>query len=224
MRLKPRGETNPTHYSPCRACLSLPCSRYIPILKLLYVGFLEWVSRQHVRASPAFPPNYAAVLATPPPDGLCQHAHLYRRHCAGQMALGAACGGATSPTPSPRFRVTFQVVYLVITSWVIVSLVFRYIFSTEGSSTTCSRTSLHLSESNIRCSIPAGAEKAHHGDDARHLEGMGWNLVVFLTALQSVPQELYEIASMEAAGLSPSFFYITPAQHKSRPYSLPSSC
>ena len=34
----------------------------------------------------------------------------------------------------PRFRVTFRVIYYlpVITSWVIVSLVFRYIFNTEG--------------------------------------------------------------------------------------------
>ena len=40
-------------------------------------------------------------------------------------------------------------------------------------------------------------------------KGVGWNMVVFLAALQSVPQELYESAEMDGCGSIAKFFYIT---------------
>ena len=40
-------------------------------------------------------------------------------------------------------------------------------------------------------------------------KGVGWNLVVFLAALQSVPQELYESAGIDGCGGFQKFFYVT---------------
>ena len=40
-------------------------------------------------------------------------------------------------------------------------------------------------------------------------KGVGWNLVVFLAALQSVPQELYESAGIDGCGAFQKFFYVT---------------
>ena len=40
-------------------------------------------------------------------------------------------------------------------------------------------------------------------------KGVGWNMVVFLAALQSVPQELYESASIDGCGSIQKFFKIT---------------
>ena len=40
-------------------------------------------------------------------------------------------------------------------------------------------------------------------------KGVGWNLVVFLAALQSVPNELYEAADMDGCGPLNRFFRIT---------------
>ena len=98
----------------------------------------------------------------------------------------------------PRFRVTFRVIYYipVITSWVIVSLIFRYIFNTEGMLNYVLTNVLHLTASNIRWL------------DGRW-KGVGWNLVVFLAALQSVPQELYESAGIDGCGGFQKFFYVT---------------
>ena len=40
-------------------------------------------------------------------------------------------------------------------------------------------------------------------------KGVGWNLVVFLAALQSVPNELYEAAEVDGCGSVSKFFSIT---------------
>ena len=40
-------------------------------------------------------------------------------------------------------------------------------------------------------------------------KGIGWNMVVFLAALQAVPQELYESASLDGAGSWQKFRYVT---------------
>ena len=40
-------------------------------------------------------------------------------------------------------------------------------------------------------------------------KGIGWNMVVFLAALQAVPQELYESASLDGAGAWQKFRYVT---------------
>ena len=43
-------------------------------------------------------------------------------------------------------------------------------------------------------------------------KGLGWNMVVFLAALQQVPKDLYEAAEMDGAGSWRKFFSITIPQ------------
>ena len=40
-------------------------------------------------------------------------------------------------------------------------------------------------------------------------KGIGWNMVVFLAALQTVPRDLYESASLDGAGTIAKFIYVT---------------
>lgn len=40
-------------------------------------------------------------------------------------------------------------------------------------------------------------------------KGIGWNMVVFLAALQTVPEELYEAAEIDGAGKVKKFFNVT---------------
>lgn len=109
-----------------------------------------------------------------------------------------------------RFQVGFRVLYYlpVITSWVIASLIFKYIFNTEGLLNYVLKDILHLTSQNI------------HWLDTRWSgltvamilgtwKGIGWNMVVFLAALQTVPLELYEAASIDGAGYTRKFFSIT---------------
>ena len=86
----------------------------------------------------------------------------------------------------PRFQVTFRVIYYipVITSWVIVSLVFRYIFNTEGMLDDFLCNVLHLTKELC----PVRLNTRWGGLTVAMLlgiwKGVGWNLVVFLAALQ----------------------------------------
>lgn len=109
----------------------------------------------------------------------------------GQMILGLLA--AVLINAIPRFRVTFRVIYYipVITSWVIVSLIFRYIFNTEGMLNYVLTNVLHLTVSNIRW-----LDSRWGGLTVAMMlgiwKGVGWNLVVFLAALQIVPGKVTE--------------------------------
>lgn len=126
----------------------------------------------------------------------------------GQMILGLLVAAFINSIP--RFRITFRIVYYipVITSWVIVSLVFRYIFNTEGMLNYFITNVIHISTANI-----PWLDTRAGGMFVLILlgiwKGVGWNMVVFLAALQSVPQELYESAEMDGCGSIAKFFYIT---------------
>ena len=126
----------------------------------------------------------------------------------GQMILGLAA--AVLIHSIPKFKVTFRVIYYipVITSWVIVSLVFRYIFNTEGMLNYLLSNVLHITDENI-----PWLNTRWGGMTVAMLlgiwKGVGWNLVVFLAALQSVPNELYEAADMDGCGAFNRFFRIT---------------
>ena len=180
-----------------------------PIVKLLYMSFLEWNRDNMFEHSFAGLSNYAAVLSDATFRTAFANTLIYTLVTVpGQMVLGLLA--AVLINSIPRFRVTFRVIYYlpVITSWVIVSLVFRYIFHTEGMLNYLLTNVLHLSESNIRW-----LDTRWGGLTVAMMlgiwKGVGWNLVVFLAALQSVPQELYESASIDGCGPFARFFYIT---------------
>ena len=180
-----------------------------PIVKLLYMSFLEWNRDNMFEHSFAGLSNYAAVLSDATFRTAFANTLIYTLVTVpGQMVLGLLA--AVFINSIPRFRVTFRVIYYlpVITSWVIVSLVFRYIFNTEGMLNYLLTNVLHLSESNIRW-----LDTRWGGLTVAMMlgiwKGVGWNLVVFLAALQSVPQELYESASIDGCGPFARFFYIT---------------
>lgn len=126
----------------------------------------------------------------------------------GQMALGLFT--AVLINGIKRFGVTFRVInYLpVITSWVIASLVFRYVFNTEGLLNYFLTNVVHVTSANVRWLDTRWSGLAV----AMILgiwKGVGWNMVVFLAALQQVPAELYEAAEIDGCGAWKKFVSVT---------------
>ena len=126
----------------------------------------------------------------------------------GQMVLGLFV--AVLLNGIRHFSVTFRVInYLpVITSWVIASLVFRYIFNTEGLLNYFLWKVLHVTGGNIRWLDTRWSGLAV----AMILgiwKGIGWNMVIFLAALQQVPQDLYEAADIDGCGSFGKFLHVT---------------
>jgi multiple sugar transport system permease protein len=98
-------------------------------------------------------------------------------------------------------RTFFRTLYYVpvITSWVVVSLLFRYLFITDGGLVNWTLTDgIHLTDQNI----------SWLGDRWTALaavsilgiwKGIGWSMVIFLAALQAVPRELHEASAVDGA-------------------------
>lgn len=126
----------------------------------------------------------------------------------GQMIIGLLV--ALLLNGIKRFSVTFRVInYLpVVTSWVIASLVFRYIFNTEGMLNYFLWKIAGITTSNVRW-----LDTRWGGLTVAMLlgiwKGIGWNMVIFLAALQQVPQDLYEAAEIDGCGSWKKFFSVT---------------
>jgi len=117
----------------------------------------------------------------------------------GQMLL--ALGAALLLNLLTRGKAFFRTLYYlpVITSWVIVSLLFRYLFqSPNGLINHFLVNSLHV----IREPVPwlRNATTALIPIWSLGIwKGIGWSMVIFLAALQTIPLELYEAAAIDGA-------------------------
>ncbi|MDY5798659.1 MAG: sugar ABC transporter permease [Eubacteriales bacterium] len=180
-----------------------------PIVKLFLMSFLKWDYSSMLTHEFIGLENYKAVLSDKTFQISFANTIIYTLVTVpGQMILGLLVAALIKALP--RFRVTFRVIYYipVITSWVIVSLVFRYIFNTEGMLNYLLTNVLHLTDKYI-----AWLDTRWGGLSVSMMlgiwKGVGWNMVVFLAALQSVPQELYESAAIDGCGSVKKFFKIT---------------
>lgn len=99
-------------------------------------------------------------------------------------------------------RIFFRTLYYipVITSWVVVSLLFRYLFITDGGLVNWTLTDgIHLTDQNI--SWLGGRWTALAAVSILGIwKGIGWSMVIFLAALQAVPRELHEASAVDGAG------------------------
>lgn len=110
-----------------------------------------------------------------------------------------------------RGRAFFRVMYYlpVITSWVIVSLLFEYMFSGQaGLINYLLRDVFHITSKNILwLADPILAFVPIHLLGI--WKGVGWSAIIILAGLQAIPDHLYEAAEVDGAGPLDRFFSIT---------------
>lgn len=106
----------------------------------------------------------------------------------------------------PLFRVLF---YLpVVTSWVVVSLLFKYLFADRGLINFVLGDLLHVTGGDT--SWLAGRWTALAAICALGVwKGIGWSMMIFLAGLQGVPQELEESATVDGANSWQRFLAVT---------------
>ncbi len=118
----------------------------------------------------------------------------------GQMILGLAI--ALLLDGPLRARAVYRTIYYVpvVTSWVVVSLIFTFLFNSQaGLVNWVLNDGLGLIDKNIlwlRDPTPARIAIAILGI----WKGVGWTMVIFLAGLQSIPQSLHEAAAVDGAG------------------------
>lgn len=154
--------------------------------------------------------NYARILSDPIVGISLRNTALYTAVTVpGQMIL--AMMAALLLNAITRGRVFFRTLYYlpVITSWVIVSLLFRNLFqSPNGLINHLLVNVFHL----IAEPIPwlRQAETAMVPIMGLGIwKGIGWSMVIYLAALQTIPLELYEVAAIDGAGAWQRFRRIT---------------
>jgi len=108
-------------------------------------------------------------------------------------------------------RVVFRVLFYlpVVTSWVVVSLLFQYMFSSDnGAANAVVVNFLHVYPDNI--SWFQGRWTAFVAICALGIwKGIGWSMIIFLAALTGVPKELHEAAAIDGANASQRFRHVS---------------
>ena len=127
----------------------------------------------------------------------------------GQMIFGLLV--AVLLNQQIRGKIAFRVIFYlpVITSWVIVSLLFEYMFSGQaGLINYLLRDILHIIDHNILwLADPVLAFIPIHLLGI--WKGVGWTAVIFLAGLQTIPIQIYEAALVDGANRLQQFRYIT---------------
>ncbi len=171
-----------------------------PILKALQMSFYEW------SIMPGNPneflglDNYFRAFQDPVVKLSLRNTIFYTLITVpGQMIL--ALVAALLLNSIPRLKTFFRTLYYlpVITSWVIVSLLFKYIFqSPKGLMNYFLMDVLHLIQDPVPWLRTAGTAMIPIWG-LGIWKGIGWSMVIFLAALQTIPEELYEAASIDGA-------------------------
>lgn len=104
------------------------------------------------------------------------------------------------------FRVLF---YLpVVTSWVVVSLLFQYLFADSGLVNWMLHSVTHVNDHDV--AWLAGRWTGLTAVSALGVwKGVGWSMMIFLAALQGVPKQLLEAAEVDGANRWQRFRAVT---------------
>ncbi len=181
-----------------------------PMLYSLRISFFQWKIVHPDQSVFVGFDNYQRALSDP----------VFRRAILNTLAytvitvsvkLFLGLGVALLLNDAFRGRTFFRVAYYlpVITSWVIVSLLFEYMFNGQaGLVNYFLRDILHVIPKNI----------LWFADPILTLvpiilldiwKGIGWAAIIFLAGLQTIPAELYEAARVDGASSFAQLRYIT---------------
>lgn len=181
-----------------------------PLLYQLYVSFFDWRIMPGQVSEYIGLQNYQDVLTDRTFWLAMQNTAGYAViTVAGQMIVGLALAFLVNRVIiGKRF---FRTVYYipVVTSWVVVSFLFSYLFS-PGNSGLINYVLMQLGLITEPVSWMAQSNTAWIAIYSLGIwKGMGWAMVIFLAALQGIPPELYEAAAIDGAGEWARLRYMT---------------
>ncbi len=180
-----------------------------PIVKLLTMSFFDWNLGIHQQSFFIGLQNYRDVLSDPIGMHAIKNTICYTLITVpSQIVIGLII--ALMITSIKRFQIVYRTAYYlpVITSWVIVSILYRYIFNNEGLLNYLLVDRFYLFAANIQW-LDNPFTAFFVIDSLGIWKGVGWNMVLFIAALSTVPIELYESAELDGCGEYKKFVSIT---------------
>ncbi len=182
-----------------------------PLFYQLYISFFDWRIMPGQTSQFVGLANYQQALADSTFWLALRNTAMYTLvTVVGQMVVGFTLALLVDRVIFAK-RLFRAIYYLpVVTSWVVVSFLFLYLFS-PGQSGLINYTLvniLHVLPKPV--SWLANASTAWVAIAALGIwKGMGWSMVIFLAALQGIPLELYEAAAIDGAGEWQRVRYLT---------------
>ncbi|GBF74641.1 hypothetical protein PA598K_02998 [Paenibacillus sp. 598K] len=183
-----------------------------PLVKGIYISFFEYkVLAPELSLFVGFD-NYARAIQDPKVLIALRNTVLFALVTVpGQWLLGVIVAMMVN-LRTIRFKLFFRFVYYlpVISSWIVVSYLFKYLFSDSASG----MVNYLLVE--LIPVLPAPVNWLQNTWTANLVvwivsiwKGIGWVMIMYLAALQSVPKSLYEAASIDGAKGVRTFIHIT---------------
>jgi multiple sugar transport system permease protein len=181
-----------------------------PIVRGLQISFYHWDLIRLEKNIFVGIENYTKFFADPIAILAVRNTLLYTIVTVpGQMIFGLIV--AVLLDTKIKGKVVFRTLYYlpVVTSWVVVSFIFMYLFNSDfGLVNYILKDLLRIISQNI-----AWLQNPSTAFWVIMLlgiwKGIGWNMVIFLAALQNIPQELYESATIDGANSWQLFRRIT---------------
>lgn len=126
----------------------------------------------------------------------------------GQMAIGLIVAVLINNVIKGKNLYKVMIYIPVITSWIVVSLIFKYLF-TDGKEGLINYALLKLHLISNPISWLQNTWTANFVIWVLGIwKGIGWVMVIYLAALQGIPNELYEAAEVDGANPVQTFFKI----------------
>jgi multiple sugar transport system permease protein len=181
-----------------------------PLLYQLYISFFDWKIMPGQVSEFVGLANYQAAFADKNFWLAMRNTAVYAIvTVAGQMIVGLALAILVHRVViGKRF---FRTIYYlpVVTSWIVVSFLFIYLFS-PGNSGLVNYVLMGIGAIEKPISWMANSDTAWVAIYSLGIwKGMGWAMVIFLAALQGIPVELYEAAAIDGAGEFQRLRYLT---------------
>ncbi len=184
-----------------------------PLVYELYISFFEWNIMPGQASTFIGLQNYQTILNDSNFWLALRNTVQYTAITViGQMALGLAVALLVHRVTVAQ-RVFRAIYYLpVVTSWVVVSFLFQFLFSSDraGLINYLLVNLLHVTAEPVNW-LSSGNTAWIAIYALGIWKGVGWSMVIFLAALQGIPVELYEVAAIDGAGEWGQFRHITLA-------------
>lgn len=181
-----------------------------PLLQGLLISFYKWNIMPGAEQKFIGMANYRKAFIDPVVRVAIRNTLLYVVVTVpGQMIIGLLV--ATGLNAAISGKVFWRAIYYipVLTSWVVVSFMFKYLFSGGGAPINyILKDLLHVIPNYINwlqnpwtAQVPINLLGIW--------KGIGWTMVMFLAGLQGIPKELYEAAAIDGASRRHMFWKVT---------------